>query len=127
VPGEKDLRKSSIVSFTHGDGAKIKLAMRKLDNIGYIKYYSGVKNDHERLRGLKNKVEFFQSLATIAILEEKDAQKANATIDTELQTLAPAAKYKLVAKVNDVSKLTKKENCALLLAYVAVPFNWRRT
>jgi hypothetical protein len=34
--------------------------------------------------------------------------------------LAPAAKDKLAAKGNDVSKLTNKEMCALLLSYFAV-------
>jgi hypothetical protein len=34
--------------------------------------------------------------------------------------LAPAAKDKLAMKGNNVSKLTKKENCALLLFYFEV-------
>jgi hypothetical protein len=38
----------------------------------------------------------------------------------ELRALAPAAKDELVVKGNDVSKLTKKEICALLLSYFVV-------
>jgi hypothetical protein len=66
APGEKDLSKSSIMSCALGDGANMKLAMRKLDNLGYIKSYGGVQNYPERLRRLKNKL---QSLTTIALLE----------------------------------------------------------
>jgi hypothetical protein len=47
--------------------------------------------------------------------------------------LGPGAKDKLAVKGNDVSKLTKKEMCALLLSYLSVKeyinkksFNWRR-
>jgi hypothetical protein len=111
---------SSIMSFAHGDGAKMKLATRKLDNLGYIKLYGGVQNDHECLRRLKNKLEFSQSLATIALLEQRNDQQYKDSIDTELRVLAPASKYKLAAKGNDVSKLTKKEICALLFSYFAV-------
>ena len=41
--------------FAHGDVAKVKTAMRNLNNIGYIKSYGVVKNDPERLIQLKNK------------------------------------------------------------------------
>jgi hypothetical protein len=44
------------MSFAHGYGANMKHAMRKLDNLGYIQSYGGVRNDHERLRRLKNKL-----------------------------------------------------------------------
>ena len=50
----------------------MKLAMRKLDNIGYIKSYGVVKNYPERLRRLKNKLKFSQYLATISLLEKRD-------------------------------------------------------
>jgi hypothetical protein len=82
--GKKDLRKSSIMSFVNGDGANMKLAMRKLDNLGFIKSYGSVHNDNERLRRLKNKLKFSQSLATMALLEQRDAQQAKDTIGTGL-------------------------------------------
>jgi hypothetical protein len=111
---------SSIMSFAHGNGAKMKLATRKLDNLGYIKSYGGVQIDPECLHRLTNKLELSQSLANIALLEKRDDQQAKDAIDTELRVLTPAAKDKLVVKGKDVSNITKKEICALLLSYFAV-------
>ena len=108
------------MKFAHGYGAKMKLLMRNMDNLGYIKSYGGVQNYPEKLHRLKNKLEFSQSLATISLLEHRDTNKAKESIYTELRALAPSAKYKLVVKGDDISKLTKKEICALLLAYFAV-------
>jgi hypothetical protein len=77
APGKKDLRKSIIMRFPHGDGAKMKLATRKLDNLAYIKPYGGVQNDHERLCRLKNNLEFSQLLATIFILGRAEGRSAS--------------------------------------------------
>ena len=49
MTGKKDLRNSGIMIFAHGDGAKMKLVSRKLDNLGYINSYGGTQNDPERL------------------------------------------------------------------------------
>ena len=89
---KKELRKSIITRFSHGYGAKTKLAMRKLDNIGYIKSYGGVQNNTERLHQLKNKLEFSQLLAIISLLEQRDYHQEKDAINTELQVLAPAEK-----------------------------------
>ena len=40
--------------FSHGYGDKMKLAMMKLYNIGYINPYGGVKNDPDSIFRLKN-------------------------------------------------------------------------
>ena len=82
--------------------------MSKLDNIGSINSYGGVKNDPDHLHLLKNKFELSQSLATISLLQKRDDQQAKDSIDMDPRLLAPEAKEKLVVKGNDVSKLTKK-------------------
>jgi hypothetical protein len=64
-----DLTTSNIMSYSHGQAAKMKLAALTLDSIGYIKSYCGVQNDPTRLRKLKNKLEFSRSIAAIAAAE----------------------------------------------------------
>ena len=105
MTGKKDLRNSGIMIFAHGDGAKMKLASRKLDNLGYIKSYGGVKIYLENLRWLKNKLEFSHSLVTIALLEQRDDHPEQDDIDIDMWALLPAAKDILVVKRDDVSKL----------------------
>ena len=105
VPGNKDLSKSIIMVFSHGYGSKINLVMRKMDNIGYIKSYGGVKIYLENLRWLKNKLEFSHSLVTIALLEQRDDHPEKDDIDIDMWALLPAAKDILVVKRDDVSKL----------------------
>ena len=50
------------------------IEMREMDNIGYIKSYGSVQSYPERLRRLKNKLEFSQSLVKIAFLEQRYTQ-----------------------------------------------------
>ena len=69
--------------FEHGDGVKMKLSIWKLDNIGYIRSYSGVLNHPEQLFRLKKKLELSKSLVTITPLEKRDDQQAKDAIDTE--------------------------------------------
>jgi hypothetical protein len=84
----------------------MKLAVRILDSLEYIKSYCGMQNDQKRLRKLKNKLEFLRSIAAIAVAELKETSDARKVADAEIRALAPAAKRKLVAKDMDVSKLT---------------------
>jgi hypothetical protein len=74
----KDLTKQRIISFAGGHGSSMKLVKRKLDNLGYIKSFSGIQNDPDRLRWLKNKLELVDSLASIANAEAQETalQKA---------------------------------------------------
>jgi hypothetical protein len=116
----KDLQKCSIVRYAHGNGFKVEIATRNLNNIGYAKSYGGMQNDPERLRRLINRVEFTQSLATIAVLEQKDVARANTALVGELQEMAPASKIRFSGKNNNVSKLVKKESVSLLLTWFAV-------
>jgi hypothetical protein len=110
-PDAKDVRKCSIVRYAHGDRATMKPATWKLDNLGYAKSYCSIHNNPERIRCLRNWVEFTQSLTTIAVLEQKDVAQGKADLVQELWAMGPAAKIKLYENNNNVSKLTKKEFC----------------
>jgi hypothetical protein len=72
-PGAKDLTTQRIMSFAGGHGATMKLSKRKLDNLEYIKAFTGVQNDPDRPRRLTNKLEPAQSLASITDAEANDA------------------------------------------------------
>ena len=69
----------------------MKIEIKKIDNLGYIKFYGSVKNDPERRLQLKNNLEFSQSLTTNALLDQRDSHQAKDVIDMDLQLLAPAA------------------------------------
>ena len=45
MPTERELRHGKIIRYTVGLGAQLKLAKRKLGNLGYIKSRSGIYND----------------------------------------------------------------------------------
>ena len=44
MPTERELTHGKIIRDTVGLGAQLKLAKRKLDNLGYIKSHSGIQN-----------------------------------------------------------------------------------
>jgi hypothetical protein len=103
------------MSYTQGSGATMKLATQKLDNLWYVKSYGGMQNDPERPRRLADRVEFSHSLTAIAVLEQKGAIQAKASLDDELGSMTRAVRIKLLKKNNDVSRLTKKESASLWL------------
>ena len=113
----KDLTKQRIVSFSGGNGGKTKLEKRKLDSLGYIKYFSGVHNDPDRLICLTNKLEIAQYLDSIYDAEEKESAAHKGACEAETQLLAPAAKNKLIARRADATKLTKKDIVVVLAVY----------
>ena len=60
-----ELNKQEIMKYAGGHGATIKMAARKLDQLGYIKAHSGVANDSARLKKLRNQLQLANSLASI--------------------------------------------------------------
>jgi hypothetical protein len=50
----------------------MKLTMRKLNSIAYIKLYCGIQNDRKRLSKLNNKLKFTKSIAAIAVAETRE-------------------------------------------------------
>jgi hypothetical protein len=102
------LTKQRIMSFAGGHGATMKLAKSKLKSMGYIKSFSGVQNDVDRLRRLTNKLELAQSLASISDAQAKESAAHRAAGEAETRLIAPAAKNNLIAWGMDAKKLTKK-------------------
>ena len=70
MPTKRELTHSRIIIDTVGLGAQLKLAKRKLDNLGYIKSHSGIQNDKERLKRLKSQLILAASLAEINVIKE---------------------------------------------------------
>ena len=84
----------------------MKFAVRKLDQMGYIKSHSGIVNLSKRLVKMRNQIHMSRSLAEISTIEK------NATVDKKniytdsLIFLAPSTKIKLASKSGDMMKLT---------------------
>jgi hypothetical protein len=105
-----------------GEGSVKKIAARRLDNMGTIKPHSGVVNNEERLAKYKNKVEMTKSIAGIETIERAATlkKKKKKDITHALIQMSGDARTKLAAKNGDVSKITKKEISAMLLAYYGI-------
>jgi len=108
--------KSILVKSAGGTGATMRLAKRKLDSYGMVKAYSCLANDEKQLAKMKNQNQLAASTAHIAALEKAEASKKKQKKIDDLVVMATAAKNKLVAKKNDVSKLTQQEICSLLFS-----------
>jgi hypothetical protein len=105
-----------------GEGAVKKLAALRLDNMSTIKPHSGVVNNEERLAKHVNKVEMTKSIAGIETIERAATLKKKKKKDSTraLIQMSGDASTKLAAKNGDVSKITKKEISAMLLAYYGI-------
>jgi hypothetical protein len=99
-----------------GKGAMIKLVARKLDHLGSIKAHSGLVNEPSQMLKWQNQVDLAKSLVDIQEHDKKEAAKKMADESTMLVMLAGSAMEKLSQKSGDVSKITKKEICSILLA-----------
>jgi len=53
-PAEEELTQGRMMRKSVGMGAKLKLAERKLDNLGYIKSHYGLHNNEACLKRLKS-------------------------------------------------------------------------
>jgi hypothetical protein len=100
-----------------GEGAIKKIAARKLDSMGSIKPHSGLVNNEEQLARYGNKVDLTKSIADIETTEKAAALKKKNDSTRELINLSGDARTKLAAKKGDVSKITKKEISAMMLAF----------
>lgn len=121
APTSQDLSIGSILKDAGGEGATKKLAKRKLNNTGAITSHCGIQNHPERVSKLINALQLTASLAEISAQNKatKDLDKRNA--NTALMENGPEALTKLSSVNGEVSKLTKKEICAISLRYFAVP------
>ena len=115
----QNLSVQSILKGAGGAGTTKKLAQRKLNNAGVITNHCGLQNNPERVQKLLAAVQLTASLAEIAALTKATKEQGKCKADTELIDLAPASLVKLNSeKVNgDLTKLSKKEICAISFRY----------
>ena len=112
----------TIMSHAHGQQAQMKLAERKLDNLGFMSGACGVQNDPRRLARLKAQLGLAASLAEIT-REGDDAKAQTKSLkSTELIESSKAALHKYAEKVAATGSLaakdlTKKELCAIASTY----------
>ena len=114
-PSQMDLSVRELMRDAGGDGATIRMAQRKLDNLGYIKAHSGLANDDRRMKRLQNAAELAASMAEIAVVQATAEKNKKTTERHDLLKLVPDAIVKFNEKGRDVSKLTKNEITALLM------------
>ena len=113
-PSSHDLTHGQIMKQAGGKGARLKVAKRKLDNLGYVKSFCGVMNSDERMNRMKNNFELAASLAEIDRMDQAEKADENVKIENECKDKASGALSKLRSKNDDVTKLTKLEMGALL-------------
>ena len=115
-PTPVDYMMHTIASHTTGEGAKRRVAKRKLDALGSASGVCGVLNDGPRLLQLKNQLCLTESIATInkQALEAKQQTLSLAT--AELLQLAPAAVQKLKGAQGDAMQLFIKDMDAIAFA-----------
>ena len=111
------MTKREIMRDSIGTGATMKLAARKLDNLGRIKAHSSMTNDESNLAKLKNQCLLAQSIAEIKTGDKAAAEEKKSKELRDLVMLAGPANSKLAAKNGDLTKITKREICAILLVY----------
>ena len=62
---KKDLVLRSIIQYAGGDGARLTLAKRNLDSLGFINDRHGSRNDQERLKCTKTRLRLIELVAEI--------------------------------------------------------------
>jgi len=106
-PTVLDLSKRNIMLEVSGEGAKMRLSKRRLDNLGSIKSHSGLMNNPALLAALENQLQLGQSFASLSEHERVEAMRKKEGTKHELLNIAPLAKDNLAKKNGDVSKITK--------------------
>ena len=89
-PCMMDLNQRAIISCAGGDGARLKLAKRRLDNLGFYSSDCGIQNDPGRLDRLKNQLELSASLAEIKNMAMLEDENATEMIKKDMKKNAPA-------------------------------------
>ena len=64
---------AAVVRDSFGEGAKQKLAKRKLDSVGNVRSSCGMANDPARIRRLEDRLMLASSLAGISALASNEA------------------------------------------------------
>lgn len=115
-PTMTDMARGAIIACVGGVGARLKLAQRKLDNLGYINSHCGIQNDEKRMGHLKLQLELTSSIAEVKRDDIQNEEEAAKKARNDLQTKAPTAAKKYM----DKKYVTKKDLCAILFAAFGV-------
>ena len=121
-PSIHDLTVKAILKDAGGEVATKRLAQRKLNNAGAITNHCRLQISPARIKKLLSALELTASLAEINALTTSNKESEKCKADTELMDISPATLVKFYSdKIKqDVSKLTKKEICALSLRFFGV-------
>jgi len=71
-PTEVELTKGRIMRDTVGLNASLKMAKRKLCNLGYIKPHCGIQNSDDMMKKLKTQLQLASSIAEINAEKDND-------------------------------------------------------
>ena len=112
-PTPQDYAMHEIASHCHGEGAKQSMAKRKLDALGFMRGESGIQNDPDRMKRLRNQIHLAESLADISKAEADTKALQTSQKTTLLIEKAPDAVRKLEEKGGDPQKLTMDEMKAI--------------
>jgi len=105
-----DLTQKSIIDCVGAKGARLKLAKRKLDNLGYMNGNCGMQNSDKRLKRMKSQLELYESIACMKRMSSEEDESVLEKVKEEIKMMAPGAAKKYVMS----GKVTKKEICVLL-------------
>ena len=92
----------------------MKLAQRKLDQLGRIKCHGAILNDNKGMQKLENQYKLARSLVEISVHDQEETKKKNDAAEQELRDMYEAAQQKCDDKDGDANKLYKKELRSLL-------------
>ena len=109
-----------LASSAVGEGAKKKLAKRKMDVIGNIKSHCGTLNDEERIEELRKKSELAESLSFTSRMRNEAKKKKASDKAGEIKKLAPKAAKKLrdAGDVDKINLTINEMNSILIVCYL---------
>jgi hypothetical protein len=81
-----------------GNGATLDLAVRKLNQTGYVQRHCGLINTEDKVRNLRNALQLSQSMAKISNEQSTEAAQNKIEKHLEYRALALAALSKIQTK-----------------------------
>jgi hypothetical protein len=109
-----ELSKRAIIKDCAGNGARLNLAARKLNQTGYVQRHCGLVNTEVKVRNLKKSLQLSQSMATITNGQCSERAQQRFEKQLEYRTLAPVALEKLKGKNVELNKITKNEILSIM-------------
>jgi hypothetical protein len=117
---DPDLSTRAIMKECAGNGATLKFAVRKLNQIGYVQRHCRLVNIGVKVRKLKSALQLSQSMATIT--NGQSSERAQHIVEKQLEyrTLAPVALEKLKGQNWELNKITKNEILSVMYFYFLI-------